>query len=120
MKLDPFSDILRIASAQSVVSGGFTAGGPWAIRFPAFDKLKFSALARGKCWLSVDGEGEPVRMEAGDVFLVSAQRSFTLASDLAVAPIEAATVFFPRSVRSSVSEVARSVFRSGVLSNWTP
>jgi AraC-like DNA-binding protein len=100
MKLDPFSDILRMANAQSVVSGGFTAGGPWAIRFPAFDKLKFSALVRGTCWLSVDGEGEPVRMEAGDVFLLSAQRSFTLASDLAVAPIEAASVFSPK-----VSEV---------------
>jgi hypothetical protein len=44
MTVDPFSDILKLANAQSVVSGGFTAGGSWAIRFPAFDKLKFSAM----------------------------------------------------------------------------
>jgi AraC-like DNA-binding protein len=100
MTVDPFSDILKLANAQSVVSGGFMAGGSWAIRFPAFDKLKFSALIRGNCWLTVDGEKEPVRVETGDVFLLSAQRSFVLASDLAATPIEAATVFSP-----NVSEI---------------
>jgi hypothetical protein len=100
MTVDPFSDILKLANAQSVVSGGFTAGGLWAIRFPAFDKLKFSALIRGNCWLMVDGSEEPVRVEAGDVFLLSAQRPFVLASDLAMVPIDAASVFSP-----NVSEV---------------
>lgn len=92
---DPFSDILRLANAQSVVSGGFTAGGSWAIRFPAFDKLKFAAMIRGSCSLMVDGDEEPVNVEAGDVFLLSLQRPFVLASDLAAVPIEAATVFSP-------------------------
>ena len=99
MAVDPFSDILRLANAQSVVSGGFAAGGAWAIRFPAFDKLKFSALVRGACWLLVD-ENEPLRIDAGDVFLLSVPRSFVLASDVAVVPIEAASVF-----SSNVSEV---------------
>ena len=95
MTVDPFSDILKLANAQSVVSGGFTAGGSWAIRFPAFDKLKFSALLRGNCWLKVDGQEDAVRIEAGDVLLLSVVRSFVLASDLAAVPIEAATVFSP-------------------------
>jgi hypothetical protein len=102
MTADPFSDILRLANARSVVSGGFTAGGSWAIRFPAFDKLKFSALIRGSGWLVIDGDEEAVRVEAGDVFLLSAQRSFVLASDLAAVPIEAASVFSPH-----VSEVVK-------------
>jgi AraC-like DNA-binding protein len=97
---DPFSDILKLANAHSVVSGGFSAGGNWALRFPAFDKLKFSAMIRGRCWLSIDGEKEPVRLEAGDVTLLSAPRSFVLASDLDTRPIEAAMVFSP-----NVSEV---------------
>jgi AraC-like DNA-binding protein len=101
MAVDPFSDILKMANAQSVVSGGFTAGGSWAIRFPEFDKLKFSAMVRGHCWLMVDGQEEPVRAETGDVFLLSGQRSFVLASDLAAAPVEAANVFPP-----NVSKVA--------------
>src|SRR5271169_2538144 len=100
MTVDPFSDILKLANAQSVVAGGFSAGGSWAIRFPAFDKLKFSAMIRGNCWLSIDGEREPVRVEAGDVTLLSAPRSFVLASDLETIPIEAAAVFSP-----NVSEV---------------
>src|SRR5271154_1951803 len=102
MTADPFSDILRLANAQSVVSGGFTAGGSWAILFPAFDKLKFSALIKGNGWLVIDGDEEAGRAEAGDVFLLSAQRSFVLASDLAADPIEAASVCSPH-----VSEVVK-------------
>lgn len=93
MTADPFSDILRFTNAQSVVSGGFTAGGAWAIRFPAPDKIKFFALVKGRCWLSIDGEGPPVRIEEGDVFLLSAQRSFILAGDLSVAPLDAIGLF---------------------------
>jgi hypothetical protein len=116
---DPFSDILKLANAQSVVSGGFTAGGSWAIRFPAFDKLKFSALIRGSCWLLIDGVEEPVRVETGDVTLLSVQRSFVLASDLAAVPIEAASVFSPH-----IGEVAslggrEECLQIGGLSVWT-
>jgi len=101
MAADPFSDILRLANAQSIVSGGFTAGGSWAIRFPAFDKLKFSAMIRGNCWLAIDGE-EAVRVEAGDVTLLSAQKAFVLASDLDAVPLDAASVF-----SANVSEVVK-------------
>ena len=90
---DPFSDILKFANAQSVVSGGFTAGGRWAIRFPAPDKIKFFALVKGNCWLRIDGQEAPVRLEAGDVFLLSAQRSFVLAGDLAAVPVDATSLF---------------------------
>lgn len=92
---DPFSDILKLANAQSIVSGGFTAGGCWAIRFPAFDKLKFSAVVRGACWLRVDGVDRPVRAETGDVFLLSGRRSFILTSDPHVPPVEASDIFSP-------------------------
>lgn len=102
MPVDPFSDILKLANAQSVVSGGFSAGGSWAIRFPAFDKLKFSALVKGHCWLMIDAQEGPVRAEAGDVFLLSGRQSFILASDLGAVPIEAAAVFSP-----NVNKVAR-------------
>jgi len=49
MTADPFSDILKLSNAETFVSGGFTAGGLWAIRFPAPDKIKFFALVKGKC-----------------------------------------------------------------------
>ena len=95
MTTDPFSDILKLANAQSVASGGFTAGGPWAIRFRPPGKLKFFAVVKGNCWLCVDGEESPVRVDAGDVFLLSARRSFVLAGDLAAVPVDAMSVFTP-------------------------
>jgi AraC-like DNA-binding protein len=93
MNSDPFSDILQFDNARSVVSGGFTAGGAWAMRFPKPDKIKFFGVARGACWLCLEGHGAPVRVEAGDTFLLSAPRSFVLAGDLDAEPLEAERVF---------------------------
>ncbi|WP_224367443.1 AraC family transcriptional regulator [Hyalangium versicolor] len=93
MVADPLSGVLKLADAQSVLTGGFTAGGSWAIRFPPPDKLKFFAMVKGSCWLRIDGEKAPVRVETGDVFLLSARRSFVLAGDLAVPPVDATGLF---------------------------
>jgi AraC-like DNA-binding protein len=93
MTSDPFSDILQLADARTVVSGGFRAGGAWAIRFPAMDKLKFSALVKGTGWLRLDGAQAPVRIDAGDVFLVSSPQPFVLAGDVDAEPVDAAAVF---------------------------
>jgi AraC-like DNA-binding protein len=93
MTSDPFSDILKLTNAETIVSGGFTAGGSWAIRFPAPNKIKFFALVKGNCWLRIDSHESPIRVEEGDVFLLSAQRSFVLASDLAVVPVDATGLF---------------------------
>src|SRR5271154_1515498 len=93
MSVDPFSDILKFANAETVVSGGFSASGSWAIRFPKLEKIMFSGLVRGGCWLRIDGEESSVRGEEGDVFLLSAQRPFVLSSDSAAIPIDAEVVF---------------------------
>jgi AraC-like DNA-binding protein len=90
---DPFSDILRFTNAESLVTGGFTAGGSWAIRFPPPDKIKFFAVVKGSCWVSIDGETAPIAFQTGDVGLLTAQRSFVLASDPSVAPVDAMSVF---------------------------
>ena len=76
MSSDPFSDVLKFIQAESLVTGGFTAGGSWAIRFPAPDKIKFFAVVKGNCWVRIDGEKEPIAVGTGDVGLLSAQRSF--------------------------------------------
>lgn len=93
MASDPFSEILKLTSAESVVTGGFTAGGPWAIAFPARDKIKFFAVVKGGCWVRLEGEAEPVRFETGDIGLLVAQRSFVLSSDLGVPPLDAMDLF---------------------------
>jgi len=93
MAIDPFSDILKFTRAESLLTGGFRAGGAWAIRFPAPDKIKFFAVVKGRCWVHIDGDRAPVRFDTGDVGLLSAKRSFVLASAMDVPPIDAMSLF---------------------------
>ncbi|WP_246793394.1 AraC family transcriptional regulator [Burkholderia perseverans] len=90
---DLLSGVLRLVSACPVVAGGFSAGGPWAIRFPRPSKLKFFAIVKGRCWLAIDGFAAPLRVEAGDIFLLRGEHAFVLASDPAVPPVDALTLF---------------------------
>ncbi|KLD64913.1 AraC family transcriptional regulator [Dyella japonica DSM 16301] len=94
---DPLSDVLKLANVQSLVTGGFAASGQWAIRFPAPDKIKFFAAVRGACWLQLEGEASPLRLEPGDVILLAAKRNFVLASDLTATPHDSHELFAGRS-----------------------
>jgi AraC-like DNA-binding protein len=91
--VDPFSEILSLTQAQAVHAGGFTAGGPWAIRFHPRHRIKMSVVVKGSCWFWLDGEPEPVRLEAGDVGLLTAQRSYIMASEPGIEPVEATSLF---------------------------
>lgn len=90
---DPFADILRLTQAQSLVTGGFSAAGAWALRFPAPDKIKFFAVVKGGCWVRLQGHAEPMRFETGDVGLLSARLESVLASSPEIAPIDAMGLF---------------------------
>ena len=93
---DPMSAVLRLAEVESVVSGGFTAGGSWSIRFPAPDRIKFFAAVRGTCWLQLDDRHEPIRLEPGDVVLLVASVGFVMASDVTLSPVVASELFAGR------------------------
>jgi AraC-like DNA-binding protein len=92
MQNDPFSDFLHLVSARSVMSGGLVAGGSWAIAIPPPDTIKFWGVARGSCWLSLDGEAAPIHLEEGDVFLSATPRALVMASDLAAPPVDLSEV----------------------------
>jgi AraC-like DNA-binding protein len=91
--MDPLSDVLSLLKLRSYVSGGFEAGGDWAVAFAQPDGVKLYAVATGACWLAVDGVPEPVRIKAGDCFLLPRGRPFRLATDLGLTPIEASTIY---------------------------
>ena len=93
MTVDPFSDVLTLTNAEAVVTGGFTAGGPWAIHFPAREKIKFFAVVKGSCWVSLEGGPEPIFFETGDVGLLSIPRNFVVATEPGVAPVGAMELF---------------------------
>ncbi|UPG92458.1 AraC family transcriptional regulator [Luteibacter aegosomatissinici] len=93
MSADPFSDILKFTQAESLVTGGFSASNPWALRFPPPSSIKFFAVVKGGCWVTIEGEPEPIWFGTGDVGLITAKRGLVLASDLGVPPLDAMAVF---------------------------
>jgi AraC-like DNA-binding protein len=93
MSYDVVSDVLAAFNTYSYLSGGIVAGGDWAIRFPPPNAIKFGAVTRGSCWHVIEGWGDPVRLEPGDVFVVNGLHPLRLASDLAVEPVDAEDAF---------------------------
>src|SRR2546428_13798850 len=93
MEGDPLADILTLAGARCVRVGCLKAGGSWALSSPPPMKTKLAVVVKGACWLAVDGEGAPLRLETGEVFVVPAERSFVLASDLKVRQLDGLELF---------------------------
>lgn len=96
MSSDPFSDVLALVKAQSVISGGLITGGAWAIRFDPPRKIKFFTIVRGTCALALDGRRSAIQLAAGDVVLLTAPRGYTLGTDLARKPRSATQLFANR------------------------
>lgn len=91
--MDPLSDVLSLLKPRSAISAGLDAGGDWAIRFPPHEGVKFNAVMRGACWVQVDGEAEPRRIDAGDCFLLTRGCPFLFATDLALPPINSPAIY---------------------------
>ena len=93
--MDPLSEVLSLLKPRSVTCGGFDFGGQWAIRFPQHPGIKLYALISGNAWMQLEGDVDPIRVEAGDCFLLTRGRPFRLANDLHCAPVDAITLFSP-------------------------
>jgi AraC-like DNA-binding protein len=90
----PLSAILSLLKPINHLAAGLEAGGDWAIQFPDQEGgIKTGAVVSGSCWLSVEGESEPVHLNTGDCFLLPSGLPFRLASDLALPPTSAAEIF---------------------------
>ena len=102
--MDPLSDVLSLLRPRSVMSGGVDYGGDWAVAFGPHAGIKFLAVIRGGCWLAIEGVDEPIRIGAGDCFLLPRGWPFRLASDLALAPADA-TAFLQVPLHGAVRTV---------------
>jgi AraC-like DNA-binding protein len=91
--MDPLSDVLSLLKPRSYMFRGFDVGGDWSIQFPRHEGIKCYAVVSGEVWLSVEGVPDPVRLKAGDCFLLPLGRPFRLASDLTLTPVDALTIF---------------------------
>jgi AraC-like DNA-binding protein len=87
MRMDPLSEVLALMKPQLYVAGGFAVLGDVAIRFPKHQGIKCYAMLAGQCWLVVEDVPEPVRLNAGDCFLLPRGLPFSLTTDLSLEPV---------------------------------
>jgi AraC-like DNA-binding protein len=79
--MDPLSDVFVLLDVKGARCTRLEAAGKWAFRFPAKPSLKFVALLRGQCWLTLPSAA-PLALSAGDTFLLSNAPAYEIASDL--------------------------------------
>jgi AraC-like DNA-binding protein len=91
--VDPLSDVLTLLNPRSAISARLVAGGAWAMEFPAYDGVKFTAIAAGTCFLAVDRMEQIIPLKAGDCYLLTDGSPYRLGSDLNQPPIDARAVF---------------------------
>lgn len=91
--MDPLSEVLSMLKPRGTVARAFDAGGAWSVQFDRHEGIKCYAALSGECWLAVEGVAEPVHVKAGDCMLLPRGRPFRMASDLALPPVDAMTVF---------------------------
>ncbi len=88
---DPLSDVLSLLAARNLLSASLRMGGDWALRFPA-EGLKFNAVVEGGCFLVAEGAA-PIRLRAGDCFLLHHSAPYVLCSDPRLPATEASGLF---------------------------
>jgi AraC-like DNA-binding protein len=84
---DPLCDALALADARAALSGAFVAGGDWAIRLHAPDRLKVNCVVRGAPVLVREDTGEHVQLAAGDVIVSDGALPYIMCSDPSVTPL---------------------------------
>jgi AraC-like DNA-binding protein len=92
-RMDPLSEVLAILNPRGYAAAAFDFGGDWCVDFERHAGIKCYALVSGQGWLAVDGVPEAVLATAGDCVLLPQGRPFRVASDLALAPVDARTLY---------------------------
>ncbi|AJY47681.1 AraC family transcriptional regulator [Martelella endophytica] len=94
--MDPLSDLLSLLRPSATVSSGFEAGGAWCVDFgDQTGKLKCYAILSGTCLLQIEGVAEPIRLQAGEAFVLPRGCAFKMAGHLAAEPVSASVIFPP-------------------------
>jgi AraC-like DNA-binding protein len=94
--MDPLSEILSLLRPRSYITAGFDAGGDWALRLDDLaGRIKCYAVISGCCWLSIEDDDEPIKLVAGDCFVLPSGRRIKIASDPRLEPLLASEALAP-------------------------
>jgi len=105
--MDPLSGVLSLLRVRDYHSATLSLGGDWAFNFPQNEGIKFTAVAKGSCWLVVNAQLPAQKLQQGDCFLMTRGMPFSLYSDTSLAPIDASGYF------QQVSKDEISLFHGG-------
>lgn len=86
--MDPISDIFKTMHVTAFGQHRLEATAPWGLvqekvtpsstKTSPRDEAHFAMIARGNCWLSVEGIPEPIPLTGGDCFLLTRETSIIL------------------------------------------
>ena len=105
--MDPLSQLLSLLKPESYASGGVLLPQGSAVQWPFHDGIKCYAVVSGECWLSVEGVTEPLRLTAGDCYLLPPGPPFRLATDLMSEPVD-----FQQVRTSMVTDIAVNMHKN--------
>ncbi|HET6856362.1 MAG TPA: AraC family transcriptional regulator [Streptomyces sp.] len=77
---DPLTDLLNSVRTTGAIINRSSLSGAWALRFEDGSPMALTALLRGTAWV-IPQKGEPVRLGAGDVAVLSGGAPYVIAGD---------------------------------------
>jgi AraC-like DNA-binding protein len=86
--MDPLSDVFLLLRVQSVLSARIEVSGPWSMRFSEYEHIKFAGILEGSFWLWFEDGTPPVKMNAGDFYLLTRGQAYCTGSDPSIKPID--------------------------------
>ena len=78
--MDPLSDVLDLSRVRGALMVSVRARAPWGLDLPQWPGASFHAITSGTAWLRV-GDGAPLQLMPGDVFLLPAGAGHRLSSE---------------------------------------
>jgi AraC-like DNA-binding protein len=80
--MDLLSDILAHMQLSGTLYFRTSFTSPWSIKVPAFENVaRFHFAHKGRCFVRVDGETEPVMLEQGDLIIIPRGAAHTMYCD---------------------------------------
>jgi CheY-like chemotaxis protein len=77
---DPIADVIGLLRPRTVLTSGLCATGPWAVRFEPFPHVQLGGIARGECWLVLEGRKKTiVVMDDSEIILETLRALFEAA-----------------------------------------
>ena len=86
--MDPLSDVFSLLRVESVLTARIEVLGPWSLRFSAYRHIKFGGVLEGSFWLWTEDGAPPVKLEAGDFYLLTRGQPYCTGSDPALDPVD--------------------------------